>query len=160
MKKHSLLLPHACKKAGWVVLVLGVLLVTLYEIAGERFDFSFNDVLSLVGLTPIAVESHSFAGFSADSGLMFTIVLVLLLMGSFLTGFSRCREEDEFTEHLRYRALTVTMFILMGVQLVASLFFWGLDYLVWQSEVVMWAPLFYVVCLHVMLLVERRRDEE
>lgn len=160
MKRNNLLLPYACKSAGWVLLGIGVILTILWLTID--FDFSINDIRELLGLSPIDIPADKpvLICFTADTQLMNRTLSVLFILGGFLAGFSRCRVEDEFTEYIRYRALTITMFILLAVALITELFFWGLKALIISALLHMFFPIFYVLYLHITLYIERKRNEE
>ncbi len=155
-------MPHACKSVGWVVLGVGILLMVIWIVSDSNFDFTINDIRRLLGLAAIATPADvpGLTNFTADSGLLNTTVSVLIIVGGYLVGFSLCKEEDEFTEHIRYRALTVTMFILLGVGLITEIFCWGWRSLIVRNMLHMFFPVFYVLYLQITLYVERRRNEE
>lgn len=161
MKRKNLLLPYRVKKAGWAILGVGVMLFIAY-IINVDWDFSVNTIRSWLGMVPIEVSGGipGLSSFNAETGLMNTVTAVLILMGSYLVGFSQCKEEDEYTEHLRYRSLTVTMVALMALELVVMFACWGFAYLVTQNILVKMAPLFYVTYFYILLWTERRKNEE
>ncbi len=163
MKRHDLLLPYRFKMAGWVILGVGVLLWVIWLLGGTEWDFSVNTIRALVGMQPIVVDSGIpglGSRFNAETGLMQTLTSVLIILGAYLAGFSRCKEEDEFTEHLRYRSLTVTVVALMAIELVLTVFCYGFSYLVHQNVLVKLAPMFYVLYFYILVIMERRRNEE
>lgn len=159
MKRKDLLLPYRCKIAGWVVLGFGLLLSAAWTISNGNWDFSVNSIRQLLGL-PVTETEIGWDRFTAAAGLMGTLTSVLILIGAYLAGFSRCKDEDEFTEHLRYRALTVTMVGLMAFYLLAEVFCWGLKYLTITALLVRISPLLYVAYFHLLVWRERRKNEE
>lgn len=161
MKRHDFLLPYRTKCVGWVILGIGVLLWGAWLIGNGEWDFSINSIRSLLGITTIEADSMaSFLAFSPNTGLMGTVTSVLIILGTYLSGFSRCKEEDEFTQYLRYRALTVTVLGLMTLDLVVVLFCWGLNFLIIRNILVKLSPIFYVFYFHFLSWRERRRNEE
>lgn len=162
MKRNDFLLSNRVKNTGWAILGTGVLLWIAWLISNGELDFSINNIRQLLGLAPIDVDGTmaDLARFTASSGLVPTITSVLILIGSYLAGFSRCKDEDEFTQYLRYRALTVTVVGLMAINLVVQLLCWGINYLVVRNILVKFSPIFYVVYFHLMVIRERRRNEE
>lgn len=162
MKRHVCLLPYRAKCAGWVILGTGVLLWAAWILGNGDWDVSLNNIRSLLGMDTIQVDGDplGLGGFNAETGLASTCTSVLILIGSILAGFSRCKEEDEFTQYLRYRALSVTILGLMVLDLMVVLFFWGASFLIVQNVLVKLSPIFYVVYFHLLVLRERRRHEE
>lgn len=162
MKRNDFLLSNRVKNTGWAILGTGVLLWIAWLISNGELDFSINNIRQLLGLAPIDGDGTmaDLARFTASSGLVPTITSVLILIGSYLAGFSRCKDEDEFTQYLRYRALTVTVVGLMAINLVVELLCWGINYLVVRNILVKLSPIFYVVYFHLMVIRERRRNEE
>ncbi len=159
MKKHNLLLPHSFMVAGWIIASVGVvtfLLAVIFDI-----EFSFNDIRVLLGLDKIEVKGMiGLSRLTADSSLVYTISSIGIIIGSYFAGFSRCREEDEFTQYLRYRALTITMFLLLSSSLVVQIFCWGLNFLVVQNIFSAISPLFYMLLFHITLFLKGGDNEE
>lgn len=162
MKRHDLLLPYRFKMAGWVILGAGVLLWAIWLLGGTEWDFSINNIRALVGMSPIVADPGipGLSRFTAETGLMETVTSVLIILGAYLAGFSRCKDEDEFTEHLRYRSLTVMVVALMAIELVLTVFCYGFNYLICQNMLVKLAPMFYVIYFYILVVMERRRDRD
>lgn len=160
MKRNDLLLSNRVKNTGWAILGTGVLLWTAWILSNGEWDFSINDIRQLLGMAPREEVSLDLTRFNVRSGLMQTLTSVLILIGSYLAGFSRCKDEDEFTQHLRYRALTITVIGLMALDLLVQLLLWGLNFLFVQNLLVKVSPIFYVVYFHLTVLRERRLNEE
>ncbi len=162
MKRNDLLLPNRVKNTGWAILGTGVVLWAVWIISNGEWDFSINDIRRILGMA-VPEEEYSLSDlvrFTANSGLVQTITSVLILIGSYLAGFSRCKDEDEFTQYLRYRALTVTVISLMAIDLVVVLCLWGINFLMVRNVLVKLSPIFYVIYFHLMVVRERRRNEE
>lgn len=156
-------MPYTCKKVGWAILGMGILLLAIWSISDSEFDFCLNDIRSLLGMNPIGVKDEgigNLSGFDANTQLVNTLTSVLILVGSLLVGFSRCRCEDEFTQYLRYRALTVVMMLLLAIHLLVEFFCWGVSYLLIRAFLVKLTPLVYVVYFQLSVLTNRRRNEE
>lgn len=100
MKRNDFLLSNRVKNTGWAILGTGVLLWIAWLISNGELDFSINNIRQLLGLAPIDGDGTmaDLAQFTASSGLVPTITSVLILIGSYLAGFSRCKDEDEFTQ--------------------------------------------------------------
>lgn len=162
MKRHDLLLPYKVKTVGWVILGMGTLLWAAWWLSGGRCDFSVNSIRSMFGMPRLEVGGYitGLSSFCAETELVSTIARALILLGAYLAGFSRCKDEDEFTEHLRYRALTATVVGLMAAELLVVAFCYGTVYLMTQHILVTVSPMFYVLYFHLLAWRERRRNEE
>ncbi len=162
MKRNDLLMPYAYKKIGWVLLGMGVLFLMIWLTTDGQFDFSINSIRSLLGMEPIKVENYitGLSGFNAETGMLNTLTTILILIGSLLVGFSRCKNEDEFTQFIRYRAMTIVFIALIAMHLIMEVCFWGFNYLLIRNFAIKVTPIVYILCFYIMVLMERRRNEE
>lgn len=161
MKHSKLLLPHGLKPVGIVLFIIGSILLIGYGL----FDlqFSWNDIRQLFGLDKIETSAVSIAEsmHCADSDLCYTIAGLLIVLGGLMTGFSRCKHEDEFIEQIRYEALVVTMYI-SGIAIIGVLLFtWGLGFMVASVIYIYFSIVFFLIYFHIKVaLVQRKVSHE
>jgi hypothetical protein len=123
MKNH-LLLPHACRTIGYILLpfVVTWLLITYYG-SVTLFDFlkigkSYSGDSGNFLLSP---------DFHADMNL--TISMLLTLMALFMIAFSRERTEDEYIRSVRLRALQVSVYANYIILALACVFLYDTGFL-------------------------------
>ena len=122
----NMLLPHAWKKIGWIILVPSViagifLMATDYEadwLSMKVFAF-FND--------SIFEEDNSFAWITAN--VSNTITGVGFLVGAILVAFSREKVEDEYIARIRLNSLLWAVWVNYLLLLFAFIFVYGIAFL-------------------------------
>ena len=160
MKQTKLLLPYRCKKFGIASLALG--LVMLVALATAKVEFSYNSIRGIFGLEKLELVTNNFSEWDANTDLSYTLACILVIIGAVLTGFSECRNEDEFTGKMRLDALILSFYLHAGVLLLAYLLTWRITFMCVALFDTMAALLFYVAVFHIKLFVEKKkmRNEE
>lgn len=97
-QKKLFLLPYRCQVAGRVVAIIG-LLAWLVSI-----------VLTVIHHDTDTIQIFRWHLYS----------LLILTVGLYLIGFSREKQEDEFTLHLRTSSALTAMLVIFGLQIVLS----------------------------------------
>lgn len=163
MKHSNLLMPYTCKRIGCIVFAAALVLLALRLVASLigspafTMELSVNDLRALFGQQPLAVDANNFSHFGPESDLVRTISGLLLIVGSVMVGFSRCRREDEFIEQLRYQSLVLSIYLNAAVLVLGYLFCWGLTFLVVMQFNMFFTLFFYLAYFHVRLWAEQRR---
>ncbi len=101
------LLPNRFKRVGWILLIIGLILGATWLIGGEwpwRCSQTVEYLLNKVTLVSI-------------------IAGVMIVIGS------RERVEDEMVSHLRLSSLLIALWISYSALIVATLSFYGIDYI-------------------------------
>jgi len=124
----KLLLPSYCKIIGYILTITGIFCSYV------RFG---------LGIKPAFLEVKVFAIYSSIfqaryfspvyNNISEEICGVLLLSGLFLMTFSRERQEQNSLWRLRYRSMFLAVFINTLLLLFATLFFFGLGFLVMMT---------------------------
>ena len=112
----TLLLPYPFKKIGWAMFIPTTLLGLLMFIGG------FNGFPSFL-LPGDAVSSDTLDAVTNND------VLIGMVMGAILITCSRERVEDELIARIRLNALLTALYVNTAGTVIATLVFYGLDYL-------------------------------
>ena len=94
MQKKSILMPHACHKAGWWLLLLIPLVVGLYEILYYFFR-----------------ETPLFAAVNNNSRFITMICYLVVIAAAFLICLSKEKVEDEMVSQYRLRAIGISAYV-------------------------------------------------
>ena len=155
MKHSKLLLPHVFKPVGIVLFIISTILLIGYGFFD--FHFSWNDILQLFGLDRVESTARSLGDFGAGDDLCYAVAGVLVVLGGLMTGFSRCKDEDEFIEQIRYEALITTMYI-SGISTILILIFaWGLQFLAVASIFIYFSIVFFLIYFHIRVALLQRK---
>ena len=102
MKHKDLLLPYSCQKAGWIVAIAIPVLFLLYVLIGG-FNKNLLTVNNLQHITGI--------------------LALLFFVAVFLICASREKDEDEMISSIRRQTLSVFIYVLFFLYLIAGIFF-------------------------------------
>lgn len=165
--KKTMLMPNVCKRIGLVVLAVSVVLYVLVLIgwisSSCDITLSLNDLRRWLGLSHLPSKGMSYMfEFTPDSNLLPTMAEILFIVGSVMTGLSRNRYEDEFSEQQRYQSLTLAIYINALILIVGEVFFWGLSFVMVLRFDIVFTLLFYIIVFHIKVARARKeaRHEE
>lgn len=120
------LLPHWAKVPGLVLFIVSGLLGLIQSISGYELPALKCTVFSFVNSELLGKTSY----FSwTQANITATLLGVLFIVGGMMAGFSKEKEEDEFTQSLRLSAMTWAVWINYSILLLAFLLVYGLDFL-------------------------------
>ena len=105
MKKKSILLPHACQKIGWWLLLLIPLVWGAYEILYRFFR-----------------ETNLFAVVNNNSRFITMVFYLVLIASAFLICLSKEKVEDEMVAQYRLKAIGISAYVNFLLFLVFWLF--------------------------------------
>ena len=129
--KENYLLPTGFRKAGWCMLVPGIILGILY-LMGE-----YPTWLELGGTKAFAL----FDGFSDTNTFSVTFndswteefIIILISLALLSIGFTREKDEDECIANLRMNALVWAIIVNTALLIISTLLIFGLPYLTFMS---------------------------
>lgn len=105
MNKKSILMPHACQKAGWWILLLIPLVVGFYEVLYLFFR-----------------ETHLFALVNDNSRFITMIIYLVIIASAFLICLSEEKVEDEMISQYRLKAIGISAYVNFILFMAALLF--------------------------------------
>jgi xanthosine utilization system XapX-like protein len=149
---NTLLLPHAYKKIGWVLLVPSILLGLVFVVLD--FNFPAKPTINTFGLFGKGlnigqVKQPAFR--ISEIELIPNLISVLLLIGGMFVMFSKEKKEDEFINQIRLHSLQFAVFINYSLLLLCILFIHGfpfLDVMVYNMFTVIFI---YILRFHFLL---------
>jgi hypothetical protein len=154
------LFPRQCKIVGWLIFIPALVTSVLLRISG--FDFDDRGITNVIAV--VNSDILSAAGFMTviKNGIIDEVLLVLIIIGGLLVGFSKLRDEDELSAKIRYESLVWAVYVNFGVMLFATIFIYGTYYFDVLIANVFTMLFFFIVRFHVMLhkLKKSADDEE
>lgn len=89
------------------------------------------------------------------------LILIGLVVGGLLIGFSRVKNEDELIAQIRYESLVWAVYANFGVMLLATIFIYGMYYYHVMLANMFTVLLFFIVRFHLMLYkLNKTTDDE
>lgn len=159
MKTHFLF-PNYCKRIGWLLFIPALLIATYLTLSGLAIDEMFKTNV-------LAIANDEFLGkrqfFSViENNVSDEILLVCLLIGGLMIGFSRVKAEDEFIAKIRYESLVWAIYFNFGIMILATIFIYGMYYYHVMLANMFTVLLFFIIRFHLMLfkLNKSAGDEE
>jgi len=156
--KTNYLLPNKYKKLGWVLFSLGITFGFYFLFVDFKTEPLVIKVLSIFhNLHHGATEFKYFE--IIETGIAFELIMLAIIIGGLIIGFSKEKTEDEFISKLRNEslvwAIVFNYFILvLGVLFVYNFSF--LDVLLFN----MFTPLLFFIIRFNFLKHKSRSDEE
>lgn len=121
------LLPHACKKFGWILLILSTLVWFYLQLAGqEELPFLETSVFSIAGSYFLTDNTAFFTVIKAN--ITTTLIGSLFLIGGLGVAFSKEKIEDEFIAKLRLESFQWSFLINYILLFLAFVLIYGFDF--------------------------------
>ncbi|MGZ3882594.1 MAG: hypothetical protein ACXVPQ_01705 [Bacteroidia bacterium] len=139
--KTRFLFPHRFKKAGWVMLALGLALLIADGLSDGLPFLRKVPVIALYNSPDFAEEGQGGFFKLITDDVNFELCTLFLVLGSLLVAFSRTRHEDEFISKLREESLvwaTYAQYILLAVSIVCLYGTVFLDVMVYNLFSMLW----------------------
>ena len=127
--KTKFLFPHACKKFGWIIFIVGIVLFFLGEYIFKTDSPNFLDATVLAFITDGKNSSLAFFQI-VKSNLLNEIQYSFIIIGGILVAFSKERKEDEFIMQTRLDSLLWSLFINYAIILFCVLFIYGAVFII------------------------------
>jgi hypothetical protein len=154
------LFPNALKIWGWILFIPALLAGIFFRIMG----FDLNEYLK----TPVfAIYEDGFIfgdtvfGIT-ETGFLDELLVICLIVGGILVGFSKLKIEDEYTVKIRYESLIWAMYFNFGLLLFFTLTIYGSTYFEIMQFNIFSSLLFFIIRFHykIYLLNKSVNDEE
>jgi hypothetical protein len=130
--KSKLLLPHAWKTIGWLILIpttiAGIILATTgfeADWLNARVFAAFHDNI-LISPPDGKRESGPFS--IIETNITSTVIGILFIISAMMVSFSKEKVEDEFIANLRLSSLMWSVWVNYVLLLLAFLFVYGLSF--------------------------------
>ena len=109
MQKKSILMPHACHRVGWWLLLLIPLVVGFYEILYYFFR-----------------ETPVFAAVNGNSRFITMVCYLVIIASAFLICLSKEKVEDEMVAQYRLKAIGISAYVNFRIVYRTMQMFFGL----------------------------------
>lgn len=116
--KSRFLIPRVFTGIGLLLIVLGIILGITY-LNGDILSFLKKNNTPASTITAL-FERDNYQG---------DLALTFLIIGLFMTGFSKLKLEDEFTDYLRYQSLLLTVIIQSTTLILSSWIIGGITFI-------------------------------
>ncbi len=122
------LLPNKCKKPGWILFIIGIILGILHAINDYESDLLTTSVISLFHNDMIFSENNGLISIIKNS-IIDELLCISIIAGGLLVGFSKEKIEDEFIARIRLNSLKWAILVNYGVLLFSILFLYDSNFL-------------------------------
>ncbi|MBF6609010.1 MAG: hypothetical protein ITG00_09790 [Flavobacterium sp.] len=143
------LFPKSFKILGW--LLFAPAFVAMVVIYFSRFELEsvFDVPVFAIAETPLLSDPIYFK--VIQNPILDELLLIALIVGGILVGFSRTDDEDEYIAKIRYESLIWAMYFNFGVMLFATVFFYGVVFFHILVANMFSMLLFFVLRFHLKL---------
>lgn len=123
--KTRYLFPHSCKKWGWILFFIGLSLGVFARINNFETDqYLVTKVWALINDSLLSKTYFQWI----ENGLLDEIIIALIGIGGILIGFSKIKEEDEYSFQLRTESLIWSFYINFALLLISTFLIYGIAY--------------------------------
>ena len=158
--KNQFLFPQQCKKIGWWLFVPSL----IAGIATMIMGFDFDRILKIKTFAVVNQDVLSTPELFAidENDITDELLLVTIIAGGLLVGFSKLKNEDELIAKIRYESLVWAVYVNFGIVLLATVFIYGITFLNVMIANMFTVLFFFILRFHLMLykLNHSVRDEE
>ena len=147
--KTAFLFPNQCKWIGWVLFVPALATAIYLTVTNQSID-------EMLHAKVFAIAADEFLGHRQfmtviDNSISDEIILICIVIGGLLVGFSRLKNEDELIAKIRYESLVWAVYFNFGVMLLATVFVYGMFYYQFMLANMFTVLLFFIIRFHVMI---------
>ena len=148
MKTHFLF-PNKYKKFGWILFIPSTIIGTFLLFSNFDFDNHFEiKVFALINDDILSkVKYFTFI----KNGILDEILIVLIIIGALLIGFSKTKNEDELISKIRYESLVWASYLNFGLMLISTLFIYGFPYFDVLIINIFTMLIFFIIRFHFMI---------
>ncbi len=151
------LLPHRYKIIGWVIFGIAILMA----IGTNFMDIHYEIKLPVVYNSGYILGNEPTGFFKqCNVNILENIIPILTIIGLLLIGFSEEKEEDEYFNHLRLKAVFWSMKVSYIIFLLLFICVFGFDFLHIMLIMAFFPLLLYVLRLTYLLYKNRLQNEK
>jgi len=157
--KTRFLFPAKFRILGWLIFIPSLAAAAILIFSDYNLDnYLQSSVFAIINSDILAKPQYLTV---IKNGIGDEILLVLILIGGLLAGFSKLKNEDELTSQIRYESLVWAAYFNFAVMLVATLFIYGLYFLNVMMLNMFSLLFFFIIRFYVMLYrLKKSVDEE
>lgn len=159
MKTHFLF-PNKYKKFGWILFIPSLLAGLSLFISGFDFDDYFKiSVFAMINDQLISKPNYFTI---VENGILDELILISIIVGALLVGFSKTKNEDEYISKIRYESLVWATYFNFTLIILSTVFVYGFQYFNVLLANVFAMLLFFIIRFHYMIykLNKSENDDE
>lgn len=151
--KTRYLFPHSCKKWGWILFFIGLSLGVFARI--NNFETNQYLVTKVWALINDSLLSKTYFQW-IENGLLDEIIIALIGIGGILIGFSKIKEEDEYSFQLRTESLIWSFYINFALLLISTFLIYGIAYFEIMIYQLFSMLIFFIARFHYVLYIANK----
>ncbi|HEX8270508.1 MAG TPA: hypothetical protein VF581_11510 [Flavobacterium sp.] len=124
--KTNFLLPSKFRRLGWFLFVPAIIISLLWPFVDLNVESQLPTKVFAIAEGGIFSDDVLFGMTQNSVGDEF--LLIFLIVGGLLIGFSKHRNEDEYIAQIRYESLVWATYLNFGIILLATIFVYGTYY--------------------------------
>jgi len=145
----NFLFPNRFKLLGWILFIPALTVAVYLMMSGQSLDEMFKTKV-------FAIATDEFLGKRQfmtiiENSISDEILLLCLVVGGLLVGFSRLKEEDELIAKIRYESLVWAVYVNFGIMILATIFIYGMYFYNVMLANMFTVLLFFIVRFHIMI---------
>lgn len=159
MKTHFLF-PNKYKKFGWILFIPSLLAGLSLFISGYDFDDYFK-IRVFAMINDQLISKPNYFTF-VENGILDELILISIIVGALLVGFSKTKNEDEYISKIRYESLVWATYFNFTLIILSTVFVYGFQYFNVLLANVFAMLLFFIIRFHYMIykLNKSENDDE
>ena len=159
MKTHFLF-PNKFKTLGWILFIPNLILGSILLIS--EFDFDSHYRIKVISLISDEILSKVKYFQIIENGILDEFILITIIIGGVLIGFSKTKNEDEFISKIRYESLIWATYLNFALLLLACILIYEFPFFYVLLVNVFAMLLFFIIRFHYMiyLLNKTNSDDE
>lgn len=154
----NFLFPNRFKILGWILFVPSFIFGIVSRVLEIDFDKYLNLKVFAVYEAGIFSENKLFAW--TENGFSDEIILISIILGGILIGFSKLKVEDEYIAKIRYESLVWATYFNFGFLLFSTLFIYGSAYYDIMIVNIFSMLFFFIVRFHYMILKLQKTEND
>ena len=158
--KTRFLFPNAYKKWGWILFVTALMAGIFFRIMG--YDLNEYLKIPVFAIYEDGIFFNDTVFGITETGFLDELLVTSLIVGGILVGFSKLKNEDEYTVMIRYESLIWAMYFNFGLLLFFTLTIYGPTYFEIMQFNIFSSLLFFIARFHYKIyqLNKSANDEE
>lgn len=147
--KSLFLFPNKYKKIGWLLFVPSVIITILISLFHINSDEYFNVNVFAIYVDAFMSKTEYFK--IIKNSIVDEILVISMIIGGILIGFSKLKVEDEMISKIRYESLVWATYLNYGLILFFTLFVYGMSYVNILFHNIFTLLLFFMIRFHYMI---------
>lgn len=150
------LFPNRVKVFGWLLLIPSLLALVIIVITKHEIESNLVTSVFAIVETPI-FESTKYWTVIQNS-IADELLIIAMICGGILVGFSRTKDEDEYISKIRFESLIWAMYFNFTLMILTTVFFYGFVYFYVLTANVFSMLLFFIIRFHIKLYQLKNAD--